>query len=316
VFMPDPPPILASKLKPNSDGHLFLSPIRINSLGFRGKEFSKNKGNAYRIVALGESTTFGCTLRPQDRPWPEVLEQMIQERIKPARPVEVINAGTPGYTLQKNLLRLPMDILPLKADMIISYHGWNWFGAIFDGMPPVVGKTPPRFYERPIMLLADCEYALKLSNYRRHYAAQPAIRTVSMEDAMNSRYAQGYRDLIELARTNHIRLALANFCLAVNAQTKPEVTKFYDMTCPIYPGIKANIAHTMMLEQLSREHPDVCCIDTHRNLDGEHEKFIDHVHLTQEGRQQLAENIYAGIEQTLRGELNRPASAPLGTATK
>jgi lysophospholipase L1-like esterase len=71
-----------------------------------------------------------------------------------------------------------------------------------------------------------------------------------------------------------------------------------------------------MLEQLSREHPDVCCIDTHRNLDGEHEKFIDHVHLTQEGRQQLAENIYAGIEQTLRGELNRPASAPLGTATK
>ena len=28
-----------------------------------------------------KSTTFGVTLNPEDRPWPELLERMIQERL-------------------------------------------------------------------------------------------------------------------------------------------------------------------------------------------------------------------------------------------
>ena len=45
-------------LRAGTHGSLFQSHISINSLGFRGKEISREKGNAYRIVALGESTDF------------------------------------------------------------------------------------------------------------------------------------------------------------------------------------------------------------------------------------------------------------------
>lgn len=316
IFMKDPAGVLPFRLKPSSDGPLFHATIHVNALGFRGKEISKDKGDAYRIVALGESTTFGCTLEPQNRPWPEVLEQLINERIKPSRPVQVINAGVPSYDILCSLYRLRTEILGLKPDMIVTYHGVNGFSLIQDGLPTVIGKTPPRFEERPIRLLADCEYSVKVRNYRRHYAAQPVLRPVSKADALKSKYAQAYRDLIDLAHTNHVRLAIANFSMAVNEQTKPDVAKFYDMTYPVYPTVKANVAHSLVVETLTHEHPDVCLIDTHPHLDGEHEKFIDEVHLTQEGRDQLAENIYAGLEKTLREDLKRSSAPDVKTASK
>jgi hypothetical protein len=44
-------------------------------------------------------------------------------------------------------------------------------------------------------------------------------------------------------------------------------------------------------------------VDTHPNLDGEHDKFIDLIHLTQQGRDRLAENIFTGIQDILQSEL-------------
>src|SRR6185436_18195770 len=106
VYMPDPAGILPFRLRPGSEGRLFNSRVSINSLGFRGKEIARDKGDAYRIVILGESTTFGATMNQEDKPWPEVLEQTIRDRLKPSRPVEVVNAGVPAYTLLHNLSRL------------------------------------------------------------------------------------------------------------------------------------------------------------------------------------------------------------------
>ena len=43
------------------------------------------------------------------------------------------------------------------------------------------------------------------------------------------------------------------------------------------------------------------------------DKFVDLVHFTQEGRQQLAENFFAGIRATLEAELLQgelPSAAP------
>ena len=260
---------------------------------------------------MGESTTFGCTLRPDEKPWPEVLQKLIQDRLHPKRPVEVINAGVPSYNVMDTLYRLRTEILPYKPDLIITYHGVNGFSLLQDGFPPVIGKVPPRFEERPVRLLADCEYGLKVIQYRRHHTTfQPTLRPVSKEYALKSRYAQAYNSIIDLAHTNHIRLAVANFSMAVNEQTKPDIAKFYDMTFPVYPWVKANVAHTLLVETLAQEHPEITYINTHSNLDGEHEKFIDEVHFTQDGRNQLAENIYAGIEKTLRIDLMETTPAP------
>ena len=120
------------------------APIRINRLGFPGgPSWLTPKGDVYRIVALGASTTFGITLNSDDRPWPELLQEVITERLKPARKVEVVNAGVPGYRLEFNVHRLAPDILPLKPDLIICYHGINGFGQLDPSIPSTMSKPPP-----------------------------------------------------------------------------------------------------------------------------------------------------------------------------
>jgi lysophospholipase L1-like esterase len=314
IFIPDPTGVLPLRLKPNSHGLLFHSDIFINSRGFRGKEFPLDKGNAFRIVALGESTTFGCTLEPQDRPWPELLEQMIQRRLRPNRPVEVINAGVPALDLKNNLYRLPREILPLKPDMIISYHGYNGRKLLQADMPAVYGPRPPAYRPRPLKLLADAEYHLKMANYQHVNEPEECAYPPTFANPLTSAYAQAYEQLIQVAHTNHILLVLANFSMAVNCHSDPAVVGFYRAGFPsVHWEIRANEAHSLLVQDLAQLHPQVCLVDTHPHLDGENEEFIDLVHFTQAGRRQLAENIFAGIHTVLAKALASPPLPALAT---
>ena len=297
-FMRDPSGRLPLRLRPSSHGEFFQNQIRINNKGFRGKEISNQTGDTYRIVALGESTTFGCTLNADDKPWPEVLEEAVQNRLKLSRPVEVINAGVPGYTLLHNLARLNSDILPLKPDMIISYHGYNGLDLLSTSNPRRDPPLPP-YRARPLKLLADAEHGLKIMNYKRHLTAQ-SENSQPLADPMQSPYAAAYRQLIEIARTNGITLVIGNFSMAANGQSEPGVLDFYRAGYPLAASrVRANAAHSVMVRQLVKENPETYFLDTHPNLDGEHEKFIDLVHFTQEGRRQLAETFFAGITNIL-----------------
>jgi lysophospholipase L1-like esterase len=294
------------RLKPDSEGRLFENRIRINHLGFRGREITADKGAAYRIVALGESTTFGYTFEAGDRPWPEVLEQLIAERLKPGRPVEVINAGIPGFNLAMNVRRLENEILRLRPDMIISYHGFNGFtGSNLLASSRSRVRGAPAYQNRPTRLLADCEYSLKLTLYKRQQRAAHRPAPLTVPDPLNTGYATAYRRLIELAQTNGIRLVIGNYSMAANQQSQPDVIEFYDRR---FPGvgwyIKANEIHSEILRRLAPQYADVTFVDTHPSLDGEYVRFSDLVHLTQEGRQQLAEVFYAGVERILKQDLD------------
>ena len=296
------------RLRPGSRGRMMNCPISINSLGFRGPEISASKDGAYRIVALGESTTFGMTLQPDDKPWPEVLEQIIRQHLPTRRPVQVINAGVPTYSLQDSLDRLPREILPLQPDLIISYHGANGFHMLDNSVLPPLGPAPPAYQERPIKLAADAEHRLRLLWFRYHALRREVPAVPPGARPMATPYAAAYRELIECARTNHIRLALANFSMAVNQASDPKVIDFYrgGGTRAAYGFMRANAVHSLILSQLAAEHPEVCFVDTHPHLDGEHEKFIDLIHFTGEGDRQLATNIFLGIRDILQQDLAPP----------
>ena len=213
VFMPDPQKVLPFRLRPGSRGTFVGSPISINSRGFRGAEFPYSKEGAYRItVAVGESTTFGMTITPEDKPWPELLEQLIRQHFKTGRPVQVINAGVPAYNILDNLYRMPREILPLKPDMIISYHGANGFSLIDSSMLPAFGPAPPAYEERPLKLAGDAEHRLRILFFQRHATRRGSPPAESPARPLETRYAAAYRQLIDCAHTNGIRLsALANF---------------------------------------------------------------------------------------------------------
>ncbi len=65
---------------------------RINSLGFRDREFGLRKASAIRILALGDSTTYGWGVNLEDT-WCKRLEENLR---KQGLDVEVLNLGKPA----------------------------------------------------------------------------------------------------------------------------------------------------------------------------------------------------------------------------
>jgi lysophospholipase L1-like esterase len=300
IYMRDPAGVLPFRLRPNSRGKLFNSHVAINSKGFRGKEIPEEKGNAYRILVIGESTTFGATLYPEDRPWPDIVEQIIHDRLKLSRPVEVINGGVAAYTIVHNLSRFKTDFLPVKPDLILSYHGINGFGFIDKAIPRPEVDPPPPYIERPFKLLADLEYRAKLAAYKRRTVPKSKPDHALIANPLDTPCAKAYEDLYQLTHTNGIRLALANFSMAVTPDSPTDVIEFYRSRFPsIYWQMRANIIHSRLIGELAEKHPDISFVDMQPHLNGFHDKFIDLIHMTQEGRQQAAENAFAGLTNIL-----------------
>jgi lysophospholipase L1-like esterase len=175
----------------------------------------------------------------------------------------------------------------------------------------------PVYRHRPVKLLADCEYRLRVMNAVRREQALLTTRASSSVSPLQTEYAQAYRELIQIAQSNNVKLVLADYSMAVNENSPRRILDFYRRR---YPGvvywIKDNQIHSTIVRQLAQQHPQVRFVDTHPNLDGDHDKFIDLMHFTQAGRQELAKTMYAGIRDLLEGDLTAPAPENNATAER
>ena len=92
--------------------------LEVNSLGYRGKKFGLEKGDATRILAIGDEATFGWGGFLEDS-YPAQLETFLTERF-PARRWQVINAGlTAGDAPDTYYLYLKREGLALNPDLIL-----------------------------------------------------------------------------------------------------------------------------------------------------------------------------------------------------
>jgi lysophospholipase L1-like esterase len=307
IFMPDPDGELPLRLRPGSEGQLMQSRIVINQAGFRGRELDNAQPGPYRILALGESTTFGCTLLPDDLPWPDLLEEIIRERLRPQRPVQVINAGVPAYTLAHNVQRFEQDLFPLRPDLVVSYHGYNGFPLLREAIPPVAGGLTPAYRKRPLVLLAQFEYRLRQLKRQHRPSPEPSPQLAGTRPLLETSYADRYQDLIRLTDMLGAQLVLCTFAMAVDRQSADQVVDFYRSGFPaVRWQIAANEAHSKLLRKLQSEHPQVLLIDIGSVLNGRHDHYIDLVHLTQEGRERIAETLFDRLSPLLRAELAEP----------
>ena len=93
-------------------------PIRTNSLGLRSPEVTLAKPpDTFRILVLGDSVTFGWSLRGEDT-YASQLASLLAT-LRPNQRVEVINAGVSGYGTWQELRWLQETGLALEPDVII-----------------------------------------------------------------------------------------------------------------------------------------------------------------------------------------------------
>lgn len=111
-----------------------------NLLSIRSRyETLRKEPGVLRVVALGDSFTWGDKIARADSTWPALLEDRLEERV--AAPVEVVNLGQKGFTTVNEaemLRRLGWqfepdvvvvqfylnDILPSGPDFERGYSGW------------------------------------------------------------------------------------------------------------------------------------------------------------------------------------------------
>ena len=99
--------------------------ITINSLGFRGTEFSVIKpSDMYRIFMVGGSTMFGAGATSDETTIPGYVQQFLNEN-NPKFDVDVINAGIQGADSNTELKLIEQKLIKFSPDLTIIYDGWN-----------------------------------------------------------------------------------------------------------------------------------------------------------------------------------------------
>ena len=80
----------------------------------------------FRILSLGESTTFGDKLEATEN-YSYRLEELLNADPTLGRRVEVWNCGIPAYSTYQSLRWLELDGLGFQPDLVLFYHEINDF---------------------------------------------------------------------------------------------------------------------------------------------------------------------------------------------
>jgi len=106
----------------------FLGEIA-NAAGLRGRELTPPREGVLRVLALGDSCTFGFAAT-EDEAWPARLEVLLRAGL--GRDVEVFNAGVPGYSSFQGLGAAERWMSQVSPDVVLLCFGWN-DSSIWDG---------------------------------------------------------------------------------------------------------------------------------------------------------------------------------------
>ncbi|MEE2750473.1 MAG: GDSL-type esterase/lipase family protein, partial [Myxococcota bacterium] len=113
IFVPHPQTGWA--LPPSRQFRFAGQPVITNTLGLRGPEPVPD--DSTRIVVVGDSTPFGHGVSGPDS-FPSLLEKRLSE----TQPVQVQNAGVPGFTCPQSSLQLDRIATHFQPDILVLYQ--------------------------------------------------------------------------------------------------------------------------------------------------------------------------------------------------
>lgn len=123
----------------------FTETSRTNARGMRGPEVGVKRAGERRILAVGDSFTWGHGVQ-DDETYPAVLEAALQVR---GRNVRVLNAGVPGYSTDQSYTRFVRDGPALAPDLLLvgihcSDVSDNYESSLYDVVDGQLVRRDPR----------------------------------------------------------------------------------------------------------------------------------------------------------------------------
>ena len=94
------------------------TPIQTNAFGLRNRGIDVTDSTSMRILVLGDSYAFGWGVQ-ENQTYARQLEEMARKRY-PHTPIEVVNAGIPGYSIYQQRAMLESLVHKMKIDIVVS----------------------------------------------------------------------------------------------------------------------------------------------------------------------------------------------------
>lgn len=275
--------------------------IRINSLGFRTREFSPRKpAGTFRVLCVGSSTTVAG--RTNDETYPALLERRLEE-LYPGRPLEVLNLGISGTTSDYWRQRRG-TLFDFEPDLVVEYRAVN--DLFWRHMSRYAEAHPARRWIHRSLLL---ERAFPIPAE----SLDPFFRDT----------AENFLQMDRECRQRGARYLVGTFAAPDYAAATPSFRQhldisldFWNRELPLhrYTEYQALIArHNEQLQLFARAHRlEVVPVD--RQLD-DPRLFIDICHLTPEGIGRLAEAFLPAVSRVMESVPGHSPSTPAPPGT-
>jgi lysophospholipase L1-like esterase len=282
---------------------------QLDSFGFKGYGFDFVKSeNELRIIALGDSTTEGIMLFP-NQTFPYHLERLLQ-KVFSEKKITVINAGIGGHNSGFNLAYLALRLIHFEPDIIIIKSGYNDYDVYRKNLPFLVDYSdiygiPFKAFPLPVPVPFFVKYiywgkvwaANRLSLSQKAFGNANDRRTGDLKTFPKQRktpknnkpwniYKRHIVSMIGIARENGATPILLDLPLHSNIK-KFGFEDWFKTMVNNFDGI----LKTISLEQ------DVLLVETKRYLDDS--DFTDHVHNPSKGNLKIAIRLANSIAEIL-----------------
>ncbi|HEX6901192.1 MAG TPA: SGNH/GDSL hydrolase family protein [Thermoanaerobaculia bacterium] len=297
---------------------VFGKSASLNRLGYRSPErpLAKPPG-VLRVLVAGGSTTFDVLADDDAAAWPNRLEARLRSE---GRPVEVWNAGFPGWTSQENVISLAIRDLDLRPDLAVLYQGIN------DLQPASHQPFDPQ-YERGHAELSRRALGLELpapswldrsllveklrgpaDPWRSLAAPDGGERRTRISAEGIAAFERNVRSFAALARSRGADVLLVTQPARIRAAHREAdlayLAGWYPELAP--EAVPAELERlNSVLRRLAGEGVGTLA-DAAREIAWEDEDFGDPLHYTEAGRRKLVEYLGPRVTRTLTPTLSRP----------
>lgn len=277
-------------------------PIRVNSLGFRGKEVAQPKpAGRVRVAFLGGSTTFCAEASSLETTWPHQVVEALH-RATPEVEFDYVNGGAAAYSTEQSLLNLAHRVGPLEPDVIVIYHATNDLvvesrrRALTLGLYQLEEHAPSQLGEYWL------SYYLLQKNLRhllRRDANDPGH--MAFEPELLEPFRARLTELVRAAQARAAVVALVTFATRLRPEQPPEVQRaaaasslgympFFDV-----PDLLAGYAEANRIVRAVAAETGALLIEGEESIPADGEHFADTVHLRDPGLALQAERVFAGL---------------------